>query len=88
MPQDKDISEMTAAELRIALAEYARNTHPSPVSTPLPPGITADMSPKAQDTASALYAETIMRKPAGLLTQAERDFLRGNINSALRDMGY
>lgn len=88
MPQEKDITQMTAAELRTALAEYARGTQPAPASAPLPPGITAEMTPKAQDTASALYMETIMRKPAGALTQAERDFLRGNIGSALRDMGY
>jgi hypothetical protein len=85
---DKDISQMTAAELRAALAEYERGTQPATAPAPLPPGITADMSPKSQDTASQLYAESILRKGAGSWTPEEREFIRGNIGSALRDLGY
>jgi len=84
---DKDINQMNAAELRAALNEYTRAQNPVPTA-PLPPGVTPDMPQKAQDTASELYGQTIMNKPAGQLTQAERDFLRGNIGACLRDMGY
>jgi len=84
---DKDINQMNAAELRAALNEYTRAQNPVPTA-PLPPGITPDMPQTAQDTASELYGQAIMAKPAGQLTQAERDFLRLNVASALREMGY
>ena len=86
--QEKSIDQMTTSELRGALAEYDRSTRPAPPAAPLPPGITADMSQGAQDTASQLYAESILRKPAGSLSQAERDFLRASITPALRELGY
>lgn len=88
MPNEKSISEMNSAELRQALDEFARSTRPAPASAPLPPGITTDMTPKSQETASQLFAESIMRKPAASWTQAERDFIRGSVGSTLRDMGY
>jgi hypothetical protein len=84
---EKSIDQMNAAELRAALDEYARAQNPVPAA-PLPPGMTADMTQKAQDTASELYGQTIMNKPAGALTPEERAFLRGNIGACLRDMGY
>jgi hypothetical protein len=84
---EKSIDQMNAAELRAALDEYTRAQNPVPTA-PLPPGITPDMTQKAQDTASELYGQTIMNKPARALTPEERAFLRGNIGACLRDMGY
>lgn len=88
MQNEKDISLMSTEELRAALAEYERGARPAPAAAPLPPGITPQDSQQARDTASALYLESIMRKDAGQLTQGERDFLRANVGSALRDLGY
>jgi len=83
-----ELNGMTAADLRAAIAEYERSAAPAPASAPLPPGITADMTPKSQDTAAQLYAESILNKPSGSWTQAERDFIRGSISAALPGLGY
>lgn len=88
MENEKSIDQMSAAELRAAIAEYERSTRPAPAAAPLPPGFTSKDSQKAQDTASALYLDSIMRKDAGALSQGERDFLRASVGSALKDMGY
>jgi hypothetical protein len=77
---------MTAAEIRAALDEYTRSTRPAPAPAPLPPGC-ADLSPKSQETASQLYGEAILRKSPATWTQAERDFIRGSVGAALREMG-
>jgi hypothetical protein len=86
--QEKSINEMNGVELRSALAEYERETRPTQAPAPLPPGITADMSPKAQETATNLYVESLMRKPAGSLTPEERVFLRQSIGPTLKALGY
>jgi hypothetical protein len=88
MENEKDYSQMNAAELRAAIAEYERGAAAAQRSAPLPPGITAAMTPKSQDTAATLYAESILSKPAGAWTQAERDFIRGSISAALPGLGY
>jgi hypothetical protein len=85
---EKQYTEMTREELREAIAEYERGARPVQSGATLPPGITAQDSPKAQETASQLYAESILAKPAGSWTPAEREFIRANIGSALRDLGY
>ncbi len=84
--QEKTIDQMNAAELRAALNQYNHAQHPAPA--PLPPGISADLPQKAQDTASDLYGQAILSKPAGALTPEERAYLRGSIGAALRDLGY
>ena len=86
MQDEKDISQMTPAELRAGLNQFFQPT--APAREFLPPGITPDMSQKAKDEASKLYLDSIMAKPAGALTQSERDFLRNNVNAALRELGY
>lgn len=88
MENEKDYSQMNAAELRAAIAEYERGAAPAQPSAPLPPGITAAMTPKSQDAAATLYAESILNKPTGSWTPAEREYIRGSIGSALRDMGH
>ena len=84
---EKTIDQMNAAELRAALNAYHRSQNPV-TTAPLPPGITAEMPPKAQETASQLYGEALLRKSAGSLTPDEKTFLRGSIGAALRDLGY
>ena len=88
MPNEKTIEQMDESELRAALAEYDRETRPTQAPAPLPPGITPDMSAKAQETATELYFQSLMRKPAGDLTVSERAYLRQSIAPALRDLGY
>jgi hypothetical protein len=85
MPNEKSISDMNSAELRAALDEYARAGLPAPAPAPLPPGITPDMSQKSQETASQLFGEAIMRKPASALTQGEKDFLKASIAAWSRE---
>ena len=86
MQDEKDINQMTVAELRAGVNEYFRPT--APARETLPPGITPDMPQKAKDEASTLYLNSIMAKPAGALTPEERAHLRGNIGACLRDLGY
>jgi hypothetical protein len=88
MENEKDYRQMTPAELRASIAEYERSVAPAQPSAPLPPGITAAMTPKSQDTAATLYAESILSKPAGAWSPEEREFIRGSLGSALRDMGH
>ena len=87
MPNEKDYDQMTRAE-KIAAINECLYGPAAPARETLPPGITPDMSQKAKDDASKLYLDSIMAKPAGALTQSERDFLRGNVNAALRELGY
>jgi hypothetical protein len=88
MEDTKPFELLTTSELREALTEYERAARPATASAPLPPGMSPQDSPKAQETASQLYAESILAKPAGPWTPAEREFIRANIGSALRDLGY
>jgi hypothetical protein len=88
MENENDYRQMPPAELRAAIASWQRSTAPAPAPAPLPPGITASMTPESQDTAAQLYAESILNKPSGSRTQAERDFIRGSISAALPGLGY
>ena len=83
-----DINKMSTAELRAALDEYKRSELPAPAPAPLPPGFGPNDSQKSQETASELFMQSILKKQAGEWTQAEREFVRGSVNSTLRDMGY
>jgi hypothetical protein len=76
---DKNINEMNREELRAALADYERSTHPAQKHVHRAPGMTAQDSEEAQETASKLYLDAIMRKDAGQLTPEDRAFLRSNI---------
>lgn len=76
---------MSSAELRAALAEYERQGSPAAPPAPVAPGMEG-LSQKAQETASELYAEAILRKPTNTWTPAEREFIRAGINQTLRDM--
>jgi hypothetical protein len=88
MQEEKSISDMNSAELRAFLAEFERSRTPAPAAAPRPPGITASMSPKAQETAAELYAASILAKGAGSWSVAEREFIRGNIGATLKTLGY
>jgi hypothetical protein len=48
----------------------------------------ASSQPNGQKSAGDLYTESILQKPAGSWTQAEKDHVRGGINAALRDLGH
>jgi hypothetical protein len=44
-------------------------------------------APATQAPTSGFDSEALLRKPTGDLTTAEREHLRGEVNSVLRDMG-
>lgn len=87
MPQEKDINQMTAAELRAAMQEYARGQQPTGPQQPDAPGC-AGLTPGAREAGATLYGESIMKKDGGQLTATEREFLRQSIAATLHGMGY
>jgi hypothetical protein len=86
MPQDKDIRQMTTAELRAELAEFERSSQPAGPQRPDAPGC-ADLTQAARDAASAAYGDSAMGTQAGQLSPAQRDFLRQSIAATLHEMG-
>jgi hypothetical protein len=87
MPQEKDINQMNAAELRAALQEFGRGTQQAGPQQPDAPGC-ANLTPGARDAGATLYGESIMKTDAGKLDAGQRDFLRQSIAATLKDMGY
>lgn len=77
-----------ADELRASLQEYFRSQGPQAPAEPLAPGISPSDSQKVRDESGALYAASILRKPAGQITPQERDFLANGIRAALNNLGY
>jgi ribosome modulation factor len=68
---------MSRDELARAISEFNQN------------GLAgASSQPNGQKTAGDAYTESILQKPAGSWTQAEKDHIRGGINAALKDLGY
>ena len=65
--------------LRAQLEDYMR-TQQATTGTGAP-------APGTQGPASGLDSDAIFRKPTGTWTQAEKDHVRGEVNSVLRDMG-
>ena len=85
---EKSLDEMSSAELRAALAEYAKDARPQPKPILVPGIITPDMTPEAQETSAKLYAEWILRKAPGTWTPQERDFMRRALADSLKEYGY
>jgi hypothetical protein len=80
------MTEKQISELRLGIAEYELSTRPSEPPVLLPPGVTAQDSPKAQEAATDAYLTALMRKGAGELSPDERLFLHAHVSSVLRSM--
>ena len=85
--QPKRIEEMTADELRRALADYAREQQPVD-QEPLPPGVSADLPQNVRDEAARFYAQAIEAKPPHMWTPDEKAFMVKAVAATLRKLGY
>src|SRR5215471_1837933 len=78
--------DMDRKQTQDGVAAWLRSRQPEPPTAPLPPGITADMSPECQQEASRLYAEFVLRKAAVSLTAVEREYIRAHAHATLREL--
>jgi hypothetical protein len=83
---EKSLNEMTASELAAGISAYHRSLQPPAQSPPLPPGIAATDSPKAIETSTNLYLQSLLDKP-GMLTPAEQAFVQAHLVHGLRALG-
>jgi hypothetical protein len=79
--KEKSINEMSATELRAALAEYDRNQEGEPPADILPGGLL----PGASDAAVTVEGLAILRKRGADLTPTDRKYLEQEISRVLRE---
>lgn len=79
--KEKSINEMSATELRAALAEYDRSQAGDPAPEIMPGGLL----PGASDTAVTLEGLAILRKRGADLTDIDRKYLQQEISRVLRE---
>jgi hypothetical protein len=85
MADEKRFEDLTIEELRSGVAEYMRAQQQTS-RPPDAPGCES-LSDKAREGARDAYTSHIMNKPAGQISETEREFLRQSIAFALKE-GY